>query len=123
MLNDATRYRILSLLHESPDISQRQLASKLGVSLGKTNYCLKALIDRGLVKVQNFQNSRKKAAYLYKLTPAGMTEKIQVTRRFLAMKLKEHEELTSEIERLRTEVRAQTHLPDTAEGGNPGEQQ
>lgn len=123
MLNDATRYKILSLLHESPDISQRQLASKLGVSLGKTNYCLKALIDRGLVKAQNFQNSRKKAAYLYKLTPAGMTEKIQVTRRFLAMKLKEHEELTGEIERLRMEVRAQTRLPDRAEGGKPGEQQ
>lgn len=113
MLNDATRYKLLSLLHENPEISQRQLASKLGVSLGKANYCLKALIDRGLVKVQNFQNSRQKASYLYKLTPAGMAEKIQVTRRFLAARLEEHKELTNEIERLRNEVRSQDPLAET----------
>jgi EPS-associated MarR family transcriptional regulator len=123
MLNDATRYKLLSLLHESPEISQRELASKLGVSLGKTNYCLKALIDRGLIKAQNFQNSRKKAAYLYKLTPAGMAEKIQVTRRFLAIKLREHEELTTEIARLRSEVQSQNRLADSLEGHQTKEQQ
>ena len=123
MLNDATRYKLLSLLHESPEISQRELASKLGVSLGKTNYCLKALIDRGLIKAQNFQNSRKKAAYLYKLTPAGMAEKIQVTRRFLAIKLREHEELTTEIARLRSEVQSQNRLADTLESHQTKEQQ
>ena len=123
MLNDATRYKLLSLLHESPEISQRELASKLGVSLGKTNYCLKALIDRGLIKAQKFQNSRKKAAYLYKLTPAGMAEKIQVTRRFLAIKLREHEELTTEIARLRSEVQSQNRLADTLESHQTKEQQ
>ena len=111
MIDDTVRYRLLTLLEENPELSQRDLAARLGISLGKTNYCLKALIDRGLIKAQNFQNSRKKAAYLYKLTPAGMAEKIQVTRRFLAIKVKEHEELTSEIERLRTEVRTQPRLP------------
>jgi EPS-associated MarR family transcriptional regulator len=123
MIDDTVRYRLLTLLEGHPELSQRELAAKLGISLGKTNYCLKALIDRGLVKVQNFQNSRKKAAYLYKLTPAGMTEKIQVTRRFLATKLKEHEQLTDEIERLRAEVRSHKRLEDMPERRQPGKQQ
>lgn len=76
----------------------------MGISLGKTNYCLKALIDKGLVKVQNFRNSKNKIAYLYKLTPAGMNDKIRVTRRFLAGKVKEHAELSNEIERLKCEM-------------------
>jgi EPS-associated MarR family transcriptional regulator len=109
MLNDATRYKLLSLLEDNPELSQRDLANKLDISLGKTNYCLKALIDRGLIKAQNFQNGRKKAAYLYKLTPAGVNEKIQATRRFLALKLREHAELTSEIEQLRSEVQSHDH--------------
>ena len=107
MLDDATRYQLLTLLQENPQLSQRDLADRIGVSLGKTNYCLKALISMGWVKIHNFRNSSNKSAYLYKLTPAGLTEKIQVTKRFLAHKVQEHAELTDDIERLRREVESQ----------------
>ena len=88
-------------------MSQRELAEQIGISLGKTNYCLKALIGKGWVKIENFRNSSNKSAYLYELTPAGINEKMRVTKRFLARKLREHEQLTGEIERLRREVDAQ----------------
>lgn len=107
MMNDATRYQLLTLLQENPQLSQRDLAQRIGISLGKTNYCLNALIDRGWVKIHNFRNSRNKTAYLYKLTPAGLNEKVFVTRRFLARKLQEHADLTNEIEHLRREVELQ----------------
>ena len=107
MLDDAMRYQLLTLLQENPQLSQRDLANRIGISLGKTNYCLKALTGRGWVKIHNFRNSKYKSAYLYKLTPAGLKEKIQVTRRFLAHKIQEHAELTDEIERLRREVESQ----------------
>ena len=113
MLDDGTRYRLLTLLQENPQLSQRDLAERVGISLGKTNYCLKALIGRGWVKIDNFRNSRNssnKIAYLYKLTPAGLNEKIQVTRRFLAQKVQEHAELADEIENLRHEVESQGNL-------------
>lgn len=104
MLDDKIRYRLLSLLDENPDLTQRELADRMGISLGKTNYCLKALVDKGLVRVQNFRNSKNKIAYLYKLTPAGVNDRIRVTRRFLARKLREHAELGNEIERLKCEM-------------------
>ena len=104
MLDDDTRYRLLSLLQRNPELSQRELAQKIGISLGKTNYCLKALIDRGWIKIHNFRSSRNKSAYLYKLTPAGVAEKMHVTRRFLARKLQERELLAHEIEELMSEV-------------------
>jgi EPS-associated MarR family transcriptional regulator len=107
MLDDTTRYQLLTLLEENPELSQRDLAKRIGISLGKTNYCLKALIEQGWVKIHNFRNSSNKSAYLYKLTPAGIHEKIQVTRRFLALKVQEHAELTDEIERLKHEVESQ----------------
>jgi len=113
MLDDKVRYRLLSLLDENPELTQRELADKMGISLGKTNYCLKALINRGLVKVQNFRKSNKKVAYLYKLTPAGVNDKIQVTRRFLARKVQEHAELSNEIERLKSEM--ESHGPTCSE--------
>lgn len=106
VLDDSTRYQILSLLEDNPELSQRELADKMDISLGKTNYCLNALIDKGLIKAHNFRNSRNKAAYLYKLTPAGINERIRVTRRFLKCKLLEHVELSAEIERLRCEVQS-----------------
>jgi EPS-associated MarR family transcriptional regulator len=115
MLDDKVRYRLLSLLEENPELSQRETADILGISLGKTNYCLNALIGKGLIKVQNFRNSRNKAAYLYKLTPAGISERIRVTRRFLARKLLEHAELSDEIQRLRCEV--QSHRRARSEKG------
>ena len=104
MLDDKVRYRLLSLLDDNPELTQRELADQMGISLGKTNYCLKALIAKGLIKVQNFRKSNNKIAYLYKLTPAGANDKIRVTRRFLARKLQEHTELSNEIERLRGEM-------------------
>ena len=107
MLDDAMRYQLLTLLQENPQLSQRDLAERIGVSLGKTNYCLKALIGGGWVKIHNFRNSSNKSAYLYKLTPSGLNEKIQVTRRFLAHKVQEHAELTDDIERLRREIESQ----------------
>ena len=97
-------FRTLRLLQEKPDASQRDLADQLGVSHGKMNYCLKALIDKGLIKLENFQNSQHKLKYAYLLTPAGITEKAKLTRRFLRRKLQEYEQLKSEIEQLKNEV-------------------
>jgi len=102
--NQEVRYRLLSYLAEHPDATQRELARELGVSVGKVNYCLKALIGKGWVKIRNFQKSTHKAAYLYLLTAKGIEEKMQVTSAFLRRKLDEYERLTAEIERLRREV-------------------
>jgi len=104
MLDDETHYKILKHLQEDPHISQRALADALGVSLGKTNFCLRALIDRGIIKARNFRNSQNKAAYAYFLTPKGISEKASVTIGFLKRKMAEHEVMREEIERLRREV-------------------
>lgn len=104
MLNDEIRYRILRELEHDPKMSQRELAAVLGVSIGKTNYCLRALIDKGLIKVRNFRRSGNKLAYAYQLTPRGISDKARITRKYLRMKLKEYETLESEIEKLRKEV-------------------
>lgn len=106
MLTDEYRYKILKQLQQDPDISQRELAKRLGISLGKANFCLKALIEKGLVKAENFKNSTNKVGYLYLLTPKGIEEKVSLTQRFLQRKLKEHEALEKEIEQLREEVRS-----------------
>jgi EPS-associated MarR family transcriptional regulator len=106
MLSDKLKYQLLSALEQNPRASQRELAAEIGVSLGRTNYCLRALIDKGWVKAKNFKNSKNKAAYIYNLTPAGIAEKASVTRNFLARKQAEYKELEYEIERLRQEVDA-----------------
>ncbi|OZI28160.1 MarR family EPS-associated transcriptional regulator [Bordetella genomosp. 1] len=98
------RLRVLRLLQANPKMSQRELAEGLGVSLGKTNYCLRALLDRGLIKMQNFRNSQNKLAYTYFLTPEGIAEKAGLTARFLKIKVAEYEMLHKEIEALRGEV-------------------
>ena len=103
-MDDSNRYRILKLIHDHPELSQRDLAKRLGISLGKTNYCLKALIKVGVVKVKNFRNSKNKSAYLYILTPQGLEEKARVAKRFLAYKLAEFEAIQDEIEELQKEV-------------------
>ncbi len=105
MLTDEYRYKILKELQQDPDISQRELAKRLGVSLGKANFCLKALIEKGLIKAENFKNNTNKVGYLYLLTPQGIEDKISLTQSFLKRKLKEHEELEKEIEQLREEVK------------------
>ncbi|MBW7861099.1 MAG: MarR family EPS-associated transcriptional regulator [Rhodocyclaceae bacterium] len=103
-MHDELRYRILKRLEANPAISQRELADALGVSLGRANYCLRALIEKGLVKVDNFRRSDNKLAYAYLLTPAGFADKALVTRRFLQRKLAEYDDLKAEIEALRKEV-------------------
>ena len=105
MLDDNTRYRLLKLLEANPELSQRQLAGELGVSVGKINFCLRALLERGLVKVRNFRDSNNKLLYAYYLTPKGAREKVRTTAGFLERKLKEYEGLQREIEELRREVK------------------
>lgn len=99
--------RILKIVSEQPDISQRQLAVMLGVSLGKTNFLVKALFEKGLIKARNFTRSDNKVGYLYKLTPKGVREKLRLTRAFLRRKEAEYEALRSEIRALRRDVEAQ----------------
>ncbi len=105
MLDQQTRYRLLKLLQVNPELSQRQLAAELGVSVGKVNFCLRALLERGLVKVHNFRNSSNKLAYAYYLTPKGAREKIRTTAGFLKRKLAEYQAMEREIEELKREVR------------------
>ena len=103
-LSQEIRYRLLSYLSEHPDATQRQLARELGVSLGKVNYCLNALVRKGWVKIRNFQKSSNKASYLYLLTAKGIEEKVHVTSAFLMRKVDEYERLSEEIEHLRRKV-------------------
>ncbi len=93
-------------MQENPDLTQRELAEKLGMSLGGLNYCLKALIDKGYVKMQNFSNSKNKFKYVYLLTPMGIAEKVALTTRFLSRKMEEYEALELEIEALKSELNA-----------------
>ena len=104
MLTDEYRYKILKILEANPEISQRDLARALGISLGRTNFCLKALIERGLLKATNFRNSSNKLAYMYFLTPKGLEEKSVVTARFLKIKMQEYANLEAEIEELRRDA-------------------
>ncbi len=96
--------KALQVLQKSPQINQRELAAALGVSLGKANYCIRALLAKGQIKMQNFKNSKNKLAYAYVLTPAGITARADLTAEFLQVKLAEYESLRIEIERLQTEA-------------------
>ena len=102
-LQEDTAFRIMRILHDSPDLSQRDLANQLGISLGGLNYCLKALMDKGLVKLENFQNSKHKFKYMYVLTPEGLAQKMVMTGQFLKRKMEEYEALRAEIEALQAE--------------------
>jgi EPS-associated MarR family transcriptional regulator len=101
---DELRLRVLRALEVNPELSQRQLAAELGVSLGGVNYALKALVERGFVKAGNFRKSGNKVAYLYVLTPQGVAEKASLATAFLGQKLEEYEVLKQEIESLKGEV-------------------
>lgn len=101
---DELRLRVLRALEANPELSQRQLAAELGVSLGGVNYALKALIERGFVKADNFRKSGTKVAYLYVLTPKGIAEKSSLAAVFLVRKLEEYEVLRQEIEALKGEM-------------------
>jgi EPS-associated MarR family transcriptional regulator len=107
MLDKEVHLQLLRELERNPEITQRQLAKQLDVSLGKANYCLSALIEKGLVKAKNFKNNENKRAYLYVLTPKGIDEKSRITVKFLKRKLSEYELLKREIEQLKSEVNRQ----------------
>lgn len=103
---EAAHYRVLRLIEEQPEVSQRELARALGVSLGKTHYLMKALLDKGLVKADNFRRSDNKLAYAYLLTPSGIAAKLELTRAFLRLKEDEYRAAHEEIARLRLELDA-----------------
>ena len=107
MVDQELEYRALKILEQQPDLTQRQLSEALGVSLGKTNYLVKSLIDVGWVKLDNFQRSNSKWGYAYLLTPKGMVEKAAITARFLIRKQSEYNELQQEIAQLQEEVKLQ----------------
>jgi len=102
--NDEIQLRVLRLLEANPQMTQRELSEALGVSLGKTNFCIKALFKKGLIKLQNFQSNRHKLAYSYLLTPTGIAEKSAITARFLTRKMEEYEQLRVEIASLQHEI-------------------
>lgn len=94
----------MRLLQDNPDLTQRELADRLGMSVGGLNFCLNALIDKGFVKMANFQKSKNKFKYVYLLTPQGIAEKVALTSRFLKRKMQEYDALKLEIEALKSEV-------------------
>lgn len=109
-LQEDTYFRVLRLLQDNPDMTQREIAQSLGLSTSGLNYCLKALIDKGWVKVHNFSQSKNKFGYIYVLTPQGMAEKLFLTNRFLKRKMSEYEALKAEIEGLQAEVHASAQV-------------
>ncbi len=116
-IQEDTRFRILRILQENPDLTQRELAERLGISVGGLNYCLKALKEKGLVKMKNFADSKNKFGYIYVLTPVGLAEKAAITHRFLQRKIEEYEALKAEIEALRSEETRGTMLSSEEHSG------
>lgn len=104
MASSETHLRVLRLLQDNPHLTQRELADALGVSLGKVNYCLKALLLKGLIKMNNFSKSENKLGYAYLLTPSGVAAKARLTTEYLGIKMSEYEALRREIDQLRREA-------------------
>ena len=98
------QFEVLRRLHQTPQVSQRALAKDLGVGLGTINFCFQALVEKGLVKMQNFSQSKNKLRYVYLLTPAGVAEKSKLTAEFLRRKVAEYEVLQREIDELKSEI-------------------
>jgi len=115
MFDDTTSYGLLKTLEDNPNLSQRDLAKHLGISLGKVNFCLNALIEKGCLKVNNFRNSDNKLAYAYLLTPRGVEQKTRMTVEFLQIKVQEYERLRKEIEELQREAAQEGLLEDAHE--------
>lgn len=115
MFDDTTSYSLLKTLENNPGLSQRDLAKRLGISLGKVNFCLNALIEKGCLKVNNFRNSDNKLAYAYLLTTKGVEQKARMTVEFLQIKVHEYERLRSEIEELKLEAEQKGLLEKTYE--------
>lgn len=111
-LQEDTNFRLMRLLHDNPHMSQREMAKALGISFGGINYCLNALREKGLVKIQNFSKNQNKFGYAYLLTPAGISEKASLTGSFLKRKLQEYEALKAEIKALKLDVETDSnHKP------------
>ena len=124
MFDDNTSYGLLKTLEDNPGLSQRDMAKRLGISLGKVNFCLNALVEKGCLKVNNFRNSGNKLAYAYLLTPHGVEEKARMTVRFLKYKMQEYEQLRAEIEVLKREAEQKGLLVGAYEkllSGHPNE--
>ncbi len=103
-LQEDTTFRIMTILSKNPDLTQRELADRVGISVGGVNYCLKALMEKGLVKMKNFADSKSKFGYIYVMTPRGVAERAALTRQFLKRKLDEYERLQREIRELQGEL-------------------
>ena len=103
-----TYFRVMRILQDSPDVTQRELAEKLGVSVSGLNYCLKALIDKGWVKIQNFRKNKNKLGYAYLLTPAGIMQKASLASSFLNRKIQEYAVLEQEIKQMKQEVNVES---------------
>lgn len=111
-LQEDTKFRLMLLLHDNPRLSQREMAKTLGISFGGINYCLNALIEKGLVKIHNFSQNQNKFGYAYLLTPSGISEKALLTASFLKRKLLEYEALEVEIKALKLRVEVdRNHKP------------
>lgn len=108
-MQDEITYKLLKSIEQDPSQSQRELSQSLGVSLGKLNYCLRALVDKGFVKARNFNKNPDKSRYLYLLTPRGVEEKGRVTVRFLKLKMQEYAQIEKEIAQLREETQEKRH--------------
>ena len=104
MISDELRFKLMRLFAENPQMSQRDVARALKISLGRVNYCVQALIAKGWLKAKHFKNSHNRAAYIYFLTPRGIEEKATMTMRFLQVKLREYEDLRAEIDQIRKEA-------------------
>jgi len=108
-----THYRLLKILNQDPELSQRALAERIGISLGRVNYCLSELVAKGWVKVNRFKNNRNKVAYAYLLTPRGIEEKTRLTLHFLKLKAEEYELIRQQIKELHQELEKEQQSPET----------
>ena len=115
-MQEDTRFRVLRALQDNPRLTQRELSERLGVSLGATNFVLRALMEKGAIKIRNFRGNTRKLNYAYILTPYGLAEKASLTARFLARKQKEYESLKAEIEAVSRELEQETQLADVTAG-------
>jgi EPS-associated MarR family transcriptional regulator len=111
-LQEDTYFRVMRILQENPDLTQRELADKFGLSVGGLNYCLNALIKKGFVKMANFYKSKNKFKYVYLLTPQGIAEKVALTSQFLNRKIEEFDALKAEIEMLKAEAEGSNRKDD-----------
>ena len=119
-LQEDTRFRVLRALQDNPRLTQRELSERLGVSLGATNFVLRALMEKGAIKIRNFRGNTRKLSYAYILTPHGLAEKASLTARFLARKQKEYELLRAEIEAVSRELEQDAPLvTGTAKRADP----